>query len=418
MTSAPVTAATPALLRRVNAGKLLGVLSTAGVMTGTGLIQATGLTRATVHAVCNDLIDMGWVVELDPGRDDTAVGRPSRRFEFNSRAGYVLGIDIGAGRTTVLLADLRGTTMAKAGRSLSAVKTPADRTSLVHEAVVEALAVAGVTDSQVLAAGVGVAAPVDRAGNILVDDEFWRRFDTDLGKHLTELHGWPALLENDANLAVLGEHWRGEGQGVDDLAVLLAGERFGSGLMDSGRLLHGSRGGAGEMLYLKLVEGVGDTHGIARIARERARELLADPTIETSLRALATERPAGSNAPIPTSTTLPSHSITAEQVFAAAAAGDEVALGILRSLAVRTARVVATLAILVNPELVVIGGAVAEAAGQLLPDIEQQLAGYTSTPPRVAASSLGDAIVSVGAVRHALNYVEQHALDLQLTRPA
>ncbi|TDD44930.1 ROK family transcriptional regulator [Kribbella antibiotica] len=398
MTSAPVTAATPALLRRVNAGKLLGVLSTAGVMTGTGLIQATGLTRATVHAVCNDLIDMGWVVELDPGRDDTAVGRPSRRFEFNSRAGYVLGIDIGAGRTTVLLADLRGETLAKAGRSLSSVKTPAERTGLVHEAVVEALAVADVRDSQVLAAGVGVAAPVDRAGNILVDDEFWRRFDTDLGHRLTELHGWPVLLENDANLAVLGEHWRGQGQGIDDLAVLLAGERFGSGLMDSGRLLHGSRGGAGEMLYLKLVEGVGDTHGIARTTRDQAVAVLADPTVRTRLRDVS--------------------EVTAEEVFAAAAAGDEVALGILRSVAARTARVVATLGILVNPELVVIGGAVAEAAGQLLPDIEEQLAGYTSTPPRVAVSSLGDAIVSVGAVRHALNYVEQHALDLVLTRSA
>jgi predicted NBD/HSP70 family sugar kinase len=276
----------------------------------------------------------------------------------------------------------------------------------VHEAVVEALSAAAVTDSCVLAAGVGVAAPVDRDGNILVDDEFWRQFDTDLTSRLTSLHGWPVLLENDANLAVLGEHWRGQGQGIDDLAVLLAGERFGSGLMDSGRLLHGSRGGAGagEMLYLKLVEGVGDTHGIARIARDQATAILADPTIETSLRALAH------------SSADPAGAVTAEQVFAAAAAGDEVALGILRSLAARTARVVATLGILVNPELVVIGGAVAEAAGQLLPDIEEQLSGYTSTPPRVAVSSLGDAIVSVGAVRHALNYVEQHALDLELTR--
>ncbi|MET7281396.1 ROK family transcriptional regulator [Kribbella sp. NPDC005582] len=411
MTSAPAIAATPALLRRVNAGKLLGILSSAGVMTGTGLIQATGLTRATVHAVCNDLIEMGWVVELEAGRDDSSVGRPSRRFEFNSRAGYVLGIDIGAGRTTVLLADLRGETVAKAGRSLSAVKTPAERTALVHEAVVEALAAAGIADSQVLAAGAGVAAPVDRAGNILVDDEFWRRFDTGLGSQLTELHGWPVLLENDANLAVLGEHWRGEGQGVDDLAVLLAGERFGSGLMDSGRLLHGSRGGAGEMLYLKLVEGVGTTHGIARIVRDQAAQLLADPATRTSLRALVGDQPAGA-APLP-----PTTAITAEQVFAAASDGDEVALGILRSVATRTARVVATLAILVNPELVVLGGAVAEAARQLLPEIEQQLADYTSTPPRVAVSSLGDAIVSVGAVRHALNYVEQHALDLELTRP-
>jgi predicted NBD/HSP70 family sugar kinase len=76
--------------------------------------------------------------------------------------------------------------------------------------------------------------------------------------------------------------------------------------------------------------------------------------------------------------------------------------------------VIATVGILFNPELVVLGGAVAEAAAALLPDLDKHLAGYTSTPPRVAVSSLGDAIVSVGAVRHALNYVEQHALDLEL----
>jgi predicted NBD/HSP70 family sugar kinase len=388
------------MLRRVNAGKVLGVLTRARVMTGTGLIEATGLTRATVHAVCNDLISMGWVVELDPGR--TSVGRPSRRFEFNSHAGYVLGIDIGAARTTVLVSDLRGETVAKVARSVAGVKTPGERTGIVHETVVEALAAAGVSDAEVLAAGAGVAAPVDRDGNLLVDDEFWRRFDTGLSQRLTDLHGWPVLLENDANLATLGEHWRGEARNVDDLVVLLAGERFGSGLMDSGRLLHGSRGGAGEMVFLKLIEGVGDTHGIARIAREHGTAAVADPDVETSLRALS-----------------PDGEVTAEQVFSAAADGDKVAQGILHDIAGRTARVVATLGTLFNPELVVLGGAVAQAAGALLPDLEEQLARYTSTPPHVAVSSLGDAIVSVGAVRHALNYVELHALDLELTcRPA
>ncbi|ADB31659.1 ROK family protein [Kribbella flavida DSM 17836] len=482
------SAATPPLLRRVNAGKLLGVLSTAGAMTGTGLIEATGLTRATVHAVCNDLIAMGWVVELEPERDDSTVGRPSRRFEFNSQAGYVLGIDVGAGKTTVLVANLRGETLAKAGRSFAAVKEPADRTELVDAAVVEAMTAAGVSDEDVIAAGVGVAAPVDRAGNILAADEFWRRFDTGLTARLSKVHGWPALLENDANLAVLGEHWRGEGQGVDDLVVLLASERFGSGLMDSGRLLHGSRGGAGEMLYLKLVEGVGDTHGIARIARERGTAAVADPAVATLLRELALEAAedaaladeaagraagradtggmsggawagdasggaegggasggadaggasgsgglasaggegsetgrataGGSDGRAGTgnqSGTAGAGVVTAEMVFRAAAEGDAVAAEILGDIAVRTARVVATVGILFNPELVVLGGAVAEAAKSLLPSIEQQLSTFTTTPPQVAVSSLGDTIVSVGAVRHALNYVEQNALDLTLT---
>jgi predicted NBD/HSP70 family sugar kinase len=174
----------------------------------------------------------------------------------------------GVGNTTVVQTDRRVETDAKSAGLVVLVKTPAEQTAVVNEAVLEVIAAAGVTDAEVLAAGVGVAAPVDREGNILVDDEFWRRFDAGLTNRLTELHGWPVLLENDANLATLGEHWRGEARNVDDLVVLLAGERFGSGLMDSGRLLHGSRGGAGEMVFLKLVEGVGDTHGIARIARE------------------------------------------------------------------------------------------------------------------------------------------------------
>jgi predicted NBD/HSP70 family sugar kinase len=159
--------------------------------------------------------------------------------------------------------------------------------------------------------------------------------------------------------------------------------------------LHGSRGGAGEMVYLKLVEGVGDTHGIARIAREQGILAVASSTA-TCLRDL----------PGP---------ITAEHVFTAAASGDKVAQGILDEVATRTARVVATLGIIFNPALVVIGGAVAAAAHSLLPQIEQDLATFTPTPPRVTTSSLGDAIVGVGAVRHALNYVETHALDLQLT---
>jgi len=68
----------------------------------------------------------------------------------------------------------------------------------------------------------------------------------------------------------------------------------------------------------------------------------------------------------------------------------------------------------INPEQVVIGGAVAESAGVLLPGITALLPRFTATPPRVTVSPLGDAIVTVGAVRHALNYVEANALELEL----
>jgi predicted NBD/HSP70 family sugar kinase len=107
--------------------------------------------------------------------------------------------------------------------------------------------------------------------------------------------------------------------------------------------------------------------------------------------------------------------VEAEHVFAEAAAGDAVARQILDRLAVRMARVVGAVATLLNPELVVIGGAVANSADVLLGAITERLAQFTATPPRVAVSPLGDSIVTVGAVRRALDYVEQNSLDLELT---
>ena len=205
------SAATPPLLRRVNAGKLLGVLSSAGVMTGTGLIEATGLTRATVHAVCNDLIGMGWVVELDPGRDDPVPSavRPGGSSSTATRGTCWASTSVPA-KTTVLVANLRGETVAKAGRSFTGVEVAGRPDRGGERGRRRGDRGRRGDGAEVIAAGVGLAAPVDREGNILVDDEFWRRFDAGLATRLSQAHGWPVLLENDANLAALGEHWRGE----------------------------------------------------------------------------------------------------------------------------------------------------------------------------------------------------------------
>ncbi|WP_457963190.1 ROK family protein [Arthrobacter sp. D1-29] len=383
-------AATPQLLRRVNANAVLAFLRSTEVATGTDLMASTGLTRASVIAVCEDLLRRGWITETGVSREASSQkGRPARRFELNPRAGFVLGIDIGAGTTTAAVADLRGTIVGKASRSFRSAAIPADeRINVVDQACRAALQDAGTTPGTVLAVTAGLAAPVDREGNVLVTQHFWRLFDVGLRSALKELHGWTVLLENDANLAALGERWRGSGVGVDDLVVLLASERMGAGIIESGRLLHGHCGAAGEMGYLDTVDGVGSSAGIALLAREWFAEHQGTPALE------------------------------AREVFAAAAAGEDAALAVLDRLSERLARIIATVAILVNPEQVVIGGAVAESAGALLPRVEALLPRFTATVPRVTASPLGDSIVTMGAVRCALDYVEANALDLELAAPA
>ena len=387
-------AATPQLLRRVNARSVLAVLRTTEVATGTELMARTGLTRASVIAVCEDLIRRGWIRELEARDEDQPgsprKGRPARRFELNSGAGFVLGLDIGAATTTAAVADLRGTILGRSSEGFRAADIPAEeRIAVVDRACRRALSAAGTGPDKVLAVGAGIAAPVDRDGKVLVTQHFWSLFDVGLRAALKELHGWTVLLENDANLAALGERWRGSGTGVDDLVVLLAGERLGAGVMESGRLLHGRGGAAGEMGYLDHVEGVGSSDGIASLARQWSA---------------AGGGPAGGG------------QAGARRVFEDAAAGDPAALAILARISERMARVIATVSSFVNPEQVVIGGAVAESAGALLPGITALLPRFTATPPRVTVSPLGDAIVTVGAVRHALDYVEANAPELELTR--
>ncbi|WP_411373963.1 ROK family protein [Arthrobacter sp. MPF02] len=391
--------ATPQLLRRVSAGAVLDFMRSSGAVTVTDVMEATGLTRATGIAVCEDLKDRGWIRELENQRivGGYRKGRPARRFELNERAGVVLGMDIGYSKVTVVVSDLRGNTVGKASRPFDAAGLDAGgRIVHIDDVALAALSSAGTGQQSVLAVCAGVAAPVDRHGDVLAAQKFWGLFDIDLRRAFQERRGWTVLLENDANLAALGDRWMGAAAGVDDVVVILASERLGSGVIDGGRLVHGSRGSAGELAYLELVEGVGDTFGIAYLARTWAAEALAG-TAPSALRSIAPAQ------------------VEAKDVFAAAAEGDAVALGILDRLADRMARVIGTVGTMWNPELVVIGGGVARSAGVMLGPISDRLSRFTATPPRVAVSPLGDSVVTVGAVRGALDYVEKHSLDLDLS---
>ncbi|HEY9355232.1 MAG TPA: ROK family transcriptional regulator [Arthrobacter sp.] len=396
-----VSSATPQLLRRVSAGAVLDFMRASDAVTVTEVMEATGLTRATAISVCEDLMERGWIRELENQRafGGYQKGRPARRFELNERAGYVLGMDIGILKATVVVSDLRGKALGRSSQPFADAEISAEeRISVIDRAAMLALHSVGASPESVLAVCAGIAAPVDRNGDVLVTQHFWGLFDVGLKSALRDRRGWTVLLENDANLAALGDRWRGAAAGVDDVVVILASERLGSGVIDGGRLLHGRGGGAGELAFLDMVEGVGDTFGIAALARGWAADAVAGKA-RTSLRDHA-------------------EGAEAEQVFAAAAAGDAVALKILERIADRMARVIGAVATIINPELVVIGGAVANSAGVLLEPISERLTKYTVTPPRVAVSPLGDSIVTVGAVRCALDYVEKNTLDLELTAQA
>lgn len=387
--------------RRANADAVLDYLWQSDTVTVTDVMSATQLTRATVHAICSDLVLLGWVREHPARRErGTHTGRPARRFALAADAGYVLGVDIGEHSIKVALADLRGAVVAR--RAVDGL-TPRSRaaTRLRHVGRL-AGAVLGEVDSspdRVLACGVGIAAPVDGDGRVgfrsrtHVDYDGGFRMDSE--QLAAAVGNGPVLLGNDANMAALAERWKGRATGTDSMIALLASERLGAGVVDDGRLLLGRDGEAGEMYFLDHVDGVGAAHGVAMMARVWATEAL-----EGGRRTVIGDGAAGFAGPV-----------SAEMVFAAAAQGDAVGLEIMDRLADRFAKVCGVLATMLNPEMVVFCGGVAEPMRRLVEPITERLQALTYAPPRITCSTLGDAVVTTGAIRLALDHVQEHALD-------
>ncbi len=378
--------------------------------TGSDLMRATGLTRATVHDVCEELLDRGWLQELSNQRvhGDYVKGRPARRYAFSARAGVVVGVDAGGHRVIATVADLRGQVISQRTRELATeadeATDAAQRLQTVSSTVLEALAVEDISSEMVLAVGVGVPAPVRTDGQPVTRTKpFWTRINPNIGAYLSTTQGWTALVDNDANLAALAERWVGRGQGKRHFITLLAGERLGSGVVDQGQVFRGSSGRGGEMNWLDFVDGVGSADGIAMLSRQWALEELSSGTSphSTTLRVL------------------PASEITPQQVFAAARDGDPLASAIIERLGHRFARVSAALAEVFDTELIIFAGGVASGIDPILDVIRRELPALVDPPvPQVVASLLGHAVVSTGAIRRAIDHVQDHALEIALPKHA
>ncbi len=153
-------------------------------VTGSDLMAATGLSRATVHDVCGELIERGWLRELENGRttEGYVTGRPARRYAFDALAGTVLGVDAGLHRIAVRVADLRGRALADAAEEVDhdPARTPvADRVADVVRIVEEAWDRA--ERPRVLGVALGVPAPVGPSGTTeFSGNPFWEFVNPDL----------------------------------------------------------------------------------------------------------------------------------------------------------------------------------------------------------------------------------------------
>jgi len=347
------------------------------------IARSTGLSKQTISEVMRDLERDGWVHE--DGQIQGNVGRSAVTYALRPDAAFVLGIDLGGTKLHVALADLHGVTVAE-----SIEPTTSDGGSAVVAQIgrmTDALLERAGVSAQRLRGGVmGSPGIVDPAsGGIVIAPNIAGLDSLDVRAALRERLGIDIAIDNDVNLAAIGEHWRGNSRKARTFAFIALGTGIGMGIFADGHLIRGARGAAGEVAYLPLGGDPYDARG-QRLG-----------TLETAIGSAGIiERYTGLGG---------TPGSTVREVFDRLETDEAARITIDEVGRVITTAILAVHSIL-DPEIIILGGSIG-ARPELKLRIEANLGRCTREPVRIELSALGNRATLIGAIGSAIDQVHR-----------
>ncbi|MCC5975298.1 MAG: ROK family transcriptional regulator [Rubellimicrobium sp.] len=362
-----------------------------GPISRASIAKQTGMSKQTVSEIVRILEDGGWVQET--GRTSGHVGRSATTYELVPNSALIAAVDLGGTKLRVALADL-------SGRVLSELVEPthpdggAAVARQIARLVDQVRDAAGIAADRLRLTVVGCPGVPDPAtGAVRYAPNIAGIDRIDFRASVSQATGTPVTLENDVNLAVLGEQWLGAGQGIDHLVFIALGTGIGAGIVAGGELLRGATGAAGELGYLPFG---------------------ADPFEDASLRIGAFERVAATAGIREAYLARTGTDRDVPAIFDAAATGDPAAREVIAETGRQLARAVAAVAAVTAPELVILGGSIG-ARPEILAATQTALARCFPFPVRLAPSALGPQAALAGAV--AIGLTELHTALFARTGP-
>jgi predicted NBD/HSP70 family sugar kinase len=382
------SASASALLRHVRTGR---------ARSRAELVALTGAARNTVSARVDELIAANLLAEV--GRGGSTGGRPPTLLRFNSRAGCVLAVDLGATSVDVAVCDLSAEILATAGHPIDITEGPGPVLAEADRLAQQVLATAGLTPDDVCAVGVGVPGPVE--------------FSTGRPFHPPIMPGWhdhpipdafgrydcPVYADNDVNVMALGE--MGIAGSDEDVLVVKVGTGIGCGIIVDGRVYRGAQGSAGDIGHISVAPPDG-RRVICRCGNENCLEAIAGGA------ALLRDAMAMG---IPATTT--------RELVELAVRGDGPVLELVRDSGRTIGTVLASLVNFFNPHRIVMTGGVAQAGAPLLAGIREAV--YGRSMPLAARAldiTVSDAPDRSGRLGAALMAIEGYLDDESVPRVA
>jgi predicted NBD/HSP70 family sugar kinase len=382
---------TPSLLRELNDRAALELLLACGPMTRSQLGESTGLSKVTASQLLARLEERGLVAVA--GEQAGGRGPNAALYAVVPSSAYVAGLHVEHDEVSAGVADVTGQVITEVSVDPNGTGDPVE---LVRGAVATACGAAGVSADALRALVIGtpgVLDPVTGEPRLAVNLPAWHEgvlqaLRSDLGR--------PVTIENDVNLAAMAERAVGAAVGVDDFVLVWIGVGLGLATIIGGRLHRGVGGAAGEIGYLP-VPGVPLPQDVTHPATG------------------AFQRLAGAQALLPLAAGYGFAERTAagavRSAVAAAAAGDERGSEFLGELAGRVATGVASICVVLDPGLVVLGGEVGLAGGaELAGLVAAQVGRICPARPRVVPTGVSGGPVLRGAILAAVDLARAELL--------
>jgi predicted NBD/HSP70 family sugar kinase/DNA-binding transcriptional ArsR family regulator len=369
--------------------RIVVALRQRGNLSRAELTRATGLAKSTVSEAVAALIASGLVVESGkrPRPGGVQAGRPRIGLTLHPRAGACVGIDFGFRHVRAIAADVSHAVLATHELHLGQDYSPEAGLSAAEKLAWSVIEDAGLSPASIIGMGVAVPGPIDPlTGHVIGTSILPTWAGIPIARELGNRLGMEILVDNESNCGALAEYLWGAGQRAASMVYFKLHSGVGGAILLDGRVVHGISGGAGEFGHLCVEPG-------GQLCRCGNRGCLETVVGIPALLTLLQPR-YGSD-------------VTVTRMLELAIGGDAGCRRIIADAAEIAGQGVALVANALDPELVVIGGALAE-AGEILLDplrtsferssLMMRHRAESSATTRLVAGSLGKNASALGAV--------------------
>lgn len=381
-------------VRRMNRSIILEVFRTRKTLSRANLAINTGLNPSTVSSIIGELIQENLIRETDLIQIGT--GRPGRLLELNPEGGCALGIEVNVDYIEFLITDFAANVLWRQHQVSTPEVGQEAIMTIVSRLAEQASTFIQARKSRLLGVGVGMPGLVDVSSGVLrfAPNLHWE--DVPIRDILAGHFNCPIYVENEANVAALGEYYFGAVRNVKNFIYLSAGIGLGSGIVIGGKLFRGMSGYAGEAGHMTM-----DVNGeLCGCGKRGCWETLAGPrAVEQRVqRSLAL----GAESVLQDMAHGDLKNIAFEDILQAAKDGDRTAMDALAKVAFYLGIGIANLVNLFDVEVIVLGGILNNASSFMLKDIERVVFENTLAPGRehlrIIPSAHGSDACVMGAI--------------------